>query len=388
MHRQKIIIGCILSVLCVSCDAIDKENLSKKGCRGYLYNCPQEILSIEKEYRKIPGLGIPQDIAQECLKIFTFGGEGYLTFSVKGDKDYYWTEDPRGYDSARVLVFCPGYQIVKKKIQFKKFKVFKENLKKIRLEKIPSSLVEINGRLMDSWGNPVEERKLGLSYYLEAMLQDYCIDCLGSYSTVGIATTDQVGNFKFRIHPFMNDKLFSKQLSNTQSFDLFLEVEGRNDTPTWVLEPATIPIRQKYDEVISLTMKTARLEGTIPEKTWHESGLSGEIAPSGWDPRLSENWGDPQPKIILQARSGPYEREEWKYNSKTKREELGSTGEIAYHKYLNCQLKDDRSFSVILPPETYDIYLTGYKNGAVYENILIKKDVVLKEGESKSLIFE
>jgi len=317
---------------------------------------------------------LPDEVAPEkATLIFGEYGEG-LTMGPrvlqKGKYDYSFSLWDRA-TSVKVLLYCPGYRMVTAEFSL-------EGAAPIvsfepHFDELPKTALCV--RMVDSEGSPLAHEPFSLHHDLAPHKYFGYLDGMTHGATIASGTTGADGTCTLLVPSLLDDPYFGKH-----SFppDMAFEIRTpRNQRhPDQDLSPATIPVKRAYSQPIIVTVSArAHLHGhvAIPYVRAHQ--LFGTVTPYTYEDK--------------HGRTGPTRVE--------LRAEVSDGG-----RSFNCMLLRDGSFSVKLPPGTYDLVLVELGEGGTIRRVVgqtgknalseyyrqrvpLDIRVILREGEDKAV---
>ena len=229
-----------------------------------------------------------------------------------------------------------------------------------KLETLPTFSREC--QLIDSADNPLPGEAIEVTYQLnQAMPFFNYIDGSVPELWVADAVTDNEGKFVLEL-PHFRDAPFFRKHGTRGHFSIWLLREGvPRHHPEWQLlldwdrssstPDLQISMRKRQYPAVRITvLKHGRLSGKIGQQFWTENKIAGALT---WD-ASTPRW------IYLVA------------------EARGRANTAA--------LRSDKTFSMSLPPGTYDLYLHEMKSpGVLHRKVLVAENIVLQEAQEKAI---
>jgi hypothetical protein len=301
-------------------------------------------------------VGFPGKIPTEDLTILHgFYGKGLLLGETRGKKGIreYTIPVPPGYSSAKLIAYCPGYQIA----QISDAPL--DEPWSPEFKKLPTT--PIKGMLADTKGNPIAKEKLVLSYLLDEAMSffGYADGMVYPLRIATIETKDD-GTFQIEIPLMEKDPFFQRYPRRVRRLRVSLPRSGRLSTTFWMIQPETIPLQIRYTKPVRIQcVKKGKLSGHIGRDFLKKNEVTGGVRGGYW-PETETNY-----RIKLDAETKDRKRS------------------------YNCMLKKDYTFSVFLPPGEYDLRMSIFSRGYVIQRrITVRENVRLIEGDNVELEVE
>lgn len=263
----------------------------------------------------------------------------------------------------KAVVYVPGYQVVAREL------TPAEQASMFAPEFVELPTARLEGRLVDTAGEPLQGRSLDLIYSLVEVME-YCGRLDGPVPTLLIARvqTDSAGAFAFDVPAFHDDPFFQRYSKGNHGFRLMSPDEPRGALSGDNLRPSSFaPARTYPSPLVVVQSQYGVLSGHLGAQYLRQNGLE---ALDAYRLNLMPDAGRPL-RLQLDARG---------FRSD---DDSGGPRAIGY----NAMLKTDGSFEVTLPPGPYDLTLTVLgPDGTVQRAIVVEEIVVVREGQRHAVV--
>ena len=259
--------------------------------------------------------------------------------------------------SVKLLIHCPGYRMVTAEFdasQISGTKTFAPRF--VRLPMVP-----LRVRLVDTAGRPLVGEQVCLSYQLLALEYFGCLQGPLYRATVATATTGADGEIAVEVPSLADDPYFARLDPPWRPIGFELELpRHRGGAHGWDFAPRTIPPQVSYPQVVTVTVV-----------------YRGEI--SGCVSKSFVTRNDIEAAARTDSKGEPGESYTLSFMAMAK--DKGSvTGQ---------DVSPDGTFSMTLPPGTYDLSIAVRRDGGkVLRRLPIEAGFVLGENEHRVLRLE
>jgi hypothetical protein len=296
---------------------------------------------------------LPHDIRPERTAIFySLASTGLLNDRIVTKPGVFDYSIETGSHAMKLLIFIPGYRIVTADFTDAQVR---------SVGRFPPSLVRseaiLNGRLVDSTGQPLSHHRLTIGYDFD-LIGYFCGNCgfdgpIQPPVPIGEMRTDDDGAFSFAV-PSADDPFFRAHRGGALVL-LSESARGPHDSFDDTLRPSRIAVQSVTAEPLLVThIARGVLSGRLGKEFLRQQGLDLSSY------RLSTSPPDSRGQIQLDA--------SWKNGSSS-----GSR---------NTMLKADGLFEVSLSPGTYDLELSVLDAGGTLQHrILVSKGLVIRENQ-------
>jgi hypothetical protein len=309
---------------------------------------------------------IPAGVQPEPITIFyTAAPSGQMPKELKVPAGVHDVQVPLASRYLRVLAIAPGYQTIT--AEFRDAQLDSPYV--LPLTPLPAARVE--GRLVDSAGQPIPDYALRVSYQLSEAIDYFCKCMLDGQIPIldlGSTRTDASGAFSLSVPDPRHDPFFRPSAERGASPGIVMFQSGADRLlAVWSwddsLRPSHMSLADATAKPLVLThVERGVLTGRLGTQSLARYGL-GDLQGYAFTllPLRPDGSPDGRPMLLLQA--SPVD---------------GDTGYLA----ANALLTAEGTFEVTLPPDTYDLTLSVLgSGGTLVRRIAIAKGLVLHEGE-------
>jgi len=311
--------------------------------------CAAQIIAGAEEVPHVLHVRIPGNMPTETLLIGygVYLDGGIQVGHIQGRAGVFEYDIPfASTASLKVFAYCAGYQIAH--LTNAPFTgVWDPDFRAL-----PST--NIRGILSDTKGHPMPRESLVMTYHMmEAMPFLGYYDGGVPFLILATAETQSDGTFQMTATLLGKDPFFQQYSTETREAELSLSSVRAISRAPWILRPATIPLQEEYPAPIIIHRVTkATLNGKISRAYLATHAITGVVRGGYW-PETEHGY-----RLELQARS--------------------KDGRSTY----NCFLKENLTYSVNLPPGTYDLELLEMARGYTkHKSVIVKEAVALREND-------
>lgn len=301
---------------------------------------------------------VPQglDPSKARILIIQEGKNSYGCLMTKNQvTGLYYIGIKKGNSNIKMTMYYPGYKIFSAKL---KVSEISKNIPYIPvIEKLRS--VPLTIRLTSSDGTPIAGKKLTLRQ--DAIPYNFCPAGSGLIDPMQDAVsgiTNNCGIINFEVPVILDDPAIYQNDKYKPTFTIWTD-DMREVMPKLVTRPEKIISQKCYDKPINiLLLHAGKISGVLDKSFLKTHKLSADIINNA--------------------------------NSNTSQFLFYAKGiDKIYDHGIGVPINSDGSFSVTLPPATYDIYIeSSHKLENNTYNILFKHNFILKEGEEQRIVID